>query len=132
MKQFFMMLIGGGALVAVVGFGVWLVLKALWTVFSDWRLQGELKQIAADSKERRERRRGEKQKRLDTGCEHVFDGVASGLPPNTCAKCGIEREKPSGMCDHVWKRQEGPTPLSRCEKCGRQYRPTATPQSFGA
>jgi hypothetical protein len=58
-------------------------------------------------RQRREKKRLERQKRLDNGCEHSFDSGLGGFPPGVCPKCGIAREKPVGRCDHVWRRKEG-------------------------
>ena len=78
-------------------------------------------ELQSGAEARRRQRLLENQQRLDSGCEHDFETHVSGLPPGTCRKCGVEREKPTAGCDHIWKPVKGAIPSSRCEKCGRTY-----------
>ena len=96
--------------------------RFLWSLFQDAKLYRELNQIQAQSEDRREKKRQERQKRLDNGCEHSFDSGLGGFAPGVCPKCGIAREKPGGRCDHVWRRKEGTAMGSYCQKCGKEYR----------
>jgi hypothetical protein len=98
------------------------LVRFFWSMYQDVRLFRELNEIQSQSEERREKKRLERQKRLDNGCEHAFDSALGGFPPGVCPKCGIELEKPVGRCDHVWRRKEGAVMGSYCEKCGKQYR----------
>ena len=102
----------------------WLLYKmgqSLLTSFDDWRLGLGLGNLKADRQALREQLREENEKRLETGCDHDFEDHGFGLPPDSCSKCGLEREKPSGPCDHVWKLEDGPVPGSKCEKCGEMH-----------
>ena len=102
---------------------LWYVAKYLWTLVGDRKMYKELDELEAGADARREQKNLENEKRLDNGCDHTFDG-AIGFPPNVCPKCGLEKEKPTGMCDHTWRPGEGAAPFSYCEKCSKQYRPT--------
>lgn len=116
-KVFFLSILIGGALAAVVYY-LWLVVS---TLYRDWAMGRGVDQLRAESEARREQRRVEAARRLDTGCDHDFDETFAGLPPNVCYKCGLERVRPSGPCDHVWKLVPDATPYSYCEKCGKRY-----------
>jgi len=122
-KQWFML-----ALVSLVPVGVLVALfyslgKYLLTILADRKMYKELDELEASAEARREKKRLENEQRLDNGCSHTFDG-AIGFAPNVCPKCGLEKEKPTGLCDHVWRRGEGAAPFSYCEKCNKQYRPS--------
>lgn len=116
-KVFFLSILIGGGL-AGVAYYLWLVFSAL---YRDWLLGRGVDQIRAESEARREQRRAEAARRLDTGCAHAFSEAFVGLPPHVCHKCGLEQTRPSGPCDHVWKLVPDAAPYSYCEKCGKRY-----------
>jgi hypothetical protein len=116
------------AVIFPVSLGIWffwLLGKSFVQIYNDWQLEKELIEIEAQSQAHREERKRLNTKRLDTGCDHDFETIGHGLPPNACSKCGMEREKPQGACDHIWKRKAGAAPSSFCERCGKVYSPTA-------
>ncbi len=45
MKQTFLMIIGGMCLVGLCGYGAWLVIDAFTTMFRDWRLGREVREL---------------------------------------------------------------------------------------
>jgi hypothetical protein len=119
MKQYLLIGIGLLGIVGGVLYVLWLTVSQL---YRDWRLGREVEEIRAASAEMRRKRREQAAKRLDNGCDHVFDQGYGEFPPNVCARCGLEKTKPSGPCDHQWQRQDGNTPGSYCTKCGKQFR----------
>jgi hypothetical protein len=121
MKESF--LIGMVALVVIAGGGyfIWLAARSFHSMYSDWNLGKELDVIRTESDARRKQKGEENQRRLDNGCEHVFDQGFGEFPPGVCRKCGLERERPKGTCDHVWRRAVGAVPGSYCEKCEKKY-----------
>jgi hypothetical protein len=123
MRQLFFFTLAGLLTVAIASWALFMLGRAIAQVVSDWRLGRELDKLQAQSASRRQQRAEALQQRLASGCEHDFETGAVGLPPQTCAKCGLEREKPTGACDHVWRVQPGPVPSSTCERCGKVYRP---------
>lgn len=129
-KQYFLYGVATLAVLAVVGYFLFHLGQALWSLWTDWHLHRELDQLAAESEARRTARLEANRKRLDNGCEHAFDGALGGFPPGVCHKCGLAQEKPTGMCDHVWRAGEGPIPHSVCEKCGKTYRPVSERSSL--
>jgi ribosomal protein L32 len=128
MKQLFFYVGGGLIAVAIVAWAVYMVWDAMLQIFRDWRLGRELDQLESEGASRREQRRAANEQRLATGCNHDFAGGAVGLPPGVCAKCGIQKEKPTGGCDHIWRVKSGPVPSSVCEKCGKVYNPLESPR----
>lgn len=123
MRQLFFYVLAGTLVIAVVAWALYMLGQALAQVFNDWRLGRELDQLEAETASRRAKRKEASAKRLANGCDHDFASGAIGLPPNVCAKCGIEKEKPTGLCDHVWRVKPGPVPSSECEHCGKIYSP---------
>jgi len=121
MREYFFL----GAAVAIplviLGAFLWAFGKAIFSLFTDWRLGKELDELTQQSEARRDEKRRANEQRLDTGCDHDFESGAFGLPPNACRNCGLEKEKSTGPCDHVWRVEQGPVPRSTCEKCGRKY-----------
>ena len=109
---------------AIFGWFLLALGRALYTLFDDWRLGKELDELRADSQSRRERLRLASDERLNTGCQHDFDADVFGFPPGVCSKCGQEKEKPAGSCDHVWRLVKGAIPSSQCEKCGKTHSAT--------
>ncbi len=116
-KFFFLSVLIGGALAGIVYY-VYLVASAL---YRDWLMGRHVDQIQAESQARREQRRAEAARRLDTGCDHEFGETFAGLPPTACHKCGLEEARPAGPCDHRWILVPGAVPYSYCEKCGKRY-----------
>lgn len=113
---------------SLTGWFLWLLGKSVAQIYSDWQLEKELVEIEAQSEAHRRQLKEANVQRLDNGCDHDFTNTRPGLPPNTCAKCGLEREKPRGPCDHVWRVVPGSVPQSACEKCGRSYSPLGLQQ----
>ena len=130
MRQYFFYGIGALVLLVFVGWFLYAVGKALYTLFDDWRLGKELDELEAQVGSRREQRQLDNQERLDNGCEHDFDEHVIGFPPDVCSKCGLEREKPSDPCDHIWRLQKGAVPVSTCEKCGKTHNPAEDRGSY--
>jgi hypothetical protein len=95
--------------------------KTLWEMFQDWQLRREIDEMQESAGQRQQQRAAANVARLNNGCAHDFETSAHGLPPLTCHKCGLEKERPPGTCDHVWRVQAGAVPRSVCEKCGRKY-----------
>ena len=123
MRELFFYILGGCLVIAAAGWGLYMIGQALMQVLNDWKLSRELDQLEAEGVSRREKRKQSQIERLANGCEHDFTEGAIGLPPNVCRKCGLEREKPSGLCDHVWRVVPGAAPYSKCERCDKIYRP---------
>lgn len=118
MRQIFffsVVVVGIGGFVLYIG---WVIAKQL---YEDWQLGRGVKELQAESEQRRRQRDEKQATRLDNGCEHKFVQSFAGLPPDTCVRCGLERIRPSGPCDHVWKLSQESVPCSYCEKCGRRY-----------
>ena len=110
----------------IVAFGVIAgIFYVLWTIVStlyrDWDMGRDVDQIKAESEKRRRERRSKEEARLDNGCEHDFAEMFGGFPPDTCRKCGMERERPKGQCDHQWEYRTEGVPCSYCKKCGERY-----------
>jgi hypothetical protein len=123
MREVFFYVLGGCLAVAASGWAIFMIGRAIMQVVNDWRLSNELDQLEAESASRRDKKKQAQIERLANGCDHDFTVGAIGLPPNTCRKCGLEKEKPSGVCDHVWHVIPGPVPTSKCERCDKEYRP---------
>lgn len=115
--------------VSLMGWFFWLLGKSFVQIYKDWQLEKELIEIETQSAAHREERQRANARRLDNGCQHDFETVGMGFPPNACCRCGLEREKPRGACDHVWRSREGSTPTSHCERCGKVYSPIAETHS---
>lgn len=122
MRRYALLLLGAIGLLAGAGYLVWLFFRSLYSAYSDWKLYKELDELEAIGRARRKARAEQNQKRLDNGCPHVFQDPSGVLPPKTCVKCGIEKQRPKGGCDHRWKPVAEPVPHAVCEACGQQYR----------
>ncbi len=59
MRQFFFIAILFFVLFSLGGAGIYLLGKALYTVYSDWRLGKELDELQAEMRDRRQRRQAE-------------------------------------------------------------------------
>src|SRR5512147_2474841 len=99
MRQYFFYALGILIPVAILGWFLYAVGRALAALYQDWQLGKELDELQAGAEARRRQRLLENQERLATGCDHDFETPVSGLPPGTCRKCGMEREKPTAGCD---------------------------------
>jgi len=51
MKQTFLLIIGGMCLVALCGYGIWLLIEAFITMYRDWRLGKEVRDLEEMSRE---------------------------------------------------------------------------------
>lgn len=118
-------------LVGVAGlYGLWLVLKSIYQMISDARMNRELDTLARELAQNRELERLAAKNRLANGCQHDFTIEGGALPPGVCRNCGICRDKPSGECDHLWRQMDSIVPESTCELCGahfssaREFRPS--------
>jgi len=118
MKHFFLLTILIMGVVSGLIYYTWSVISSL---YRDWELGRDVDQIQEESRERRKQREEEARRRLDNGCDHVFDEAVTGMPPNTCHRCGIERVRPAGPCDHVWQQAMEPIPCSYCEQCSKKF-----------
>lgn len=119
MRHWFMIgLIGGGAVAALLYFG-WMVLRAFYSMYSDWRLGHELTELEALAATRRREREEANRERLNNGCQHVFDTSPGATPRRVCRFCGREAEQPAEDCDHIWRRIRGAVPRSFCDSCGQ-------------
>ncbi len=121
MRQWFFFLMFASVPATILAWLLYSFGKYVYTLFDERRELTNLDAIQADAAARREQKRAQNAQRLNNGCQHVF-GSGIGFPPDTCAKCGLEAEKPAGACDHVWRRVDSPTPASACEKCGKTHR----------
>jgi hypothetical protein len=124
MKQYFLYTIAALIPLAIGGWFLYALGKALYGMYEDWKLGKELDELQTHAESRREQERLKNEQRLNNGCEHRFDNHVFGLPPDTCGKCGLQRRKPEDPCDHVWKLETGPVPCSTCQRCGKKYNPT--------
>jgi hypothetical protein len=52
MKQTFLLIIGGMCLIALCGYGVWLLIDAFITIFRDWRLGREVRELEEMSRDK--------------------------------------------------------------------------------
>ncbi len=50
MKQTFLLLIGGMCLAGLCGYGVWLLIEAFITIFRDWKLGREVRELEETSR----------------------------------------------------------------------------------
>lgn len=125
MKYFFLITIVIFGVVSGLAYFAWSVISSL---YRDWELGRDVDQIERESIHRRRLREEAAKLRLDNGCDHQFDVVVIGLPPNTCHLCGIERERPVGNCDHIWRPALEPVPCSYCQQCGKKYTRSREPQ----
>ncbi|MCA9165847.1 MAG: hypothetical protein R3C99_03195 [Pirellulaceae bacterium] len=122
MKEYFLFIVGGMLIGALVLYFVWSVLRAFWSLFEDWRLYQELDELERDADQRKAALERNAAARLDNGCEHDFDDSAFGaFPDGVCRKCGLAKKRPPGFCDHVWRRKAGTEVGSICEKCGKEH-----------
>lgn len=99
----------------------WLVLKAIFNMFSEWKNDHELDNLEMEFDAIRNQRRETELKRLENDCDHDYQDMLGAFPANVCIHCGLARQKPKEGCDHVWRRINGPIPGSRCEKCGASH-----------
>ena len=116
-QNYFLAVLVFAALAGVLYF-VWLVLVS---VYRHWQLTKDVSAIKASNASRRREKEEASQKRLDNGCEHAFGESIGGLPPDTCRKCGLQRQRPRGPCDHIWELANEPVPCSYCKTCGKKY-----------
>ena len=123
MRHVFFYFLVGSLLVALAAWAFYMLGRAFNDLWLDWKLGRELDELQSESASRRQQRHTAGEQRLASGCEHDFNAGAIGLPPNVCAKCGLEKVKPTGLCDHVWRVKPGPVPSSECEHCGKIYHP---------
>jgi hypothetical protein len=123
MRELFFYVLGGVLVIAAAGWGLYMIGRAVMQVIGDWKLGRELDELESEGESRREKRKLAQIERLANGCDHDFSSGAIGLPPNVCHKCGVEKEKPSGLCDHVWRVVPGAVPYSQCERCDKIYKP---------
>lgn len=122
MKQYFLFIVCGMLIGALVLYFLWSLLRACWSLYEDWRLGQDLDELERESEQRRLDREQAAAKRLDNGCDHDFDNSAFGaFPEGVCRKCGLANVRPPGFCDHVWRRKAGSEVGSICEKCGREH-----------
>ncbi|HEY6564874.1 MAG TPA: hypothetical protein VIY86_10290 [Pirellulaceae bacterium] len=117
-------------LLALIALGalyfLWLVLRALYTIFADVRQSRELDELAEALARKRADFRHQAEVRLKNGCEHDFDDACGALPHDVCGKCGIARERPEGPCDHHWQVEPGIIPRSTCKLCGEHFSPVTS------
>jgi hypothetical protein len=123
MKQIFFYAMLAVVTVSMGSWALYMLGRAFFQLFSDWKLGKELDELESQSASRREQRQRVLRERLENGCEHDFVAMTIGLPPHVCGKCGLEQEKPVGQCDHVWRVKSGPIPGSECERCGKTFHP---------
>lgn len=121
MRSKFFLYLGLTLIALIVGYFVWMVVKAFYTIFSDYRSGVELDRLGQQLADKRQERRRMEERRLANGCDHEFDDLGGALPPDVCCKCGIAKVAPEGNCDHVWRFVKGIIPESTCEKCGKRY-----------
>lgn len=117
MKEYFFLFVGGGVLLAILGLGIWQVLKACYVVYQDWRLGKELDQLEAEHTRTLADRQAAGATRLANGCQHVFQWSAGAEPLHICSKCGLEEHRPDGDCDHIWHQGGGTVPNAYCAVC---------------
>ena len=105
----------------LVGYFMWMVLRAFYSIFDDVRTEKQLDDLATEYQDRRRERREAAAVRLENGCEHDYGDLLGAFAKDVCVKCGLSKEPPPGECDHHWQRVPGPIPGSRCEKCGAMH-----------
>ena len=120
MRSVILIGIAGGVAVAAVGYFLWLVLRSLFDVFSDWRLGKEVDVIEKEASQRRTQQMESNRERLNNGCEHEFELGPGAMPRRACRRCGKEATTPEDGCDHVWQRIPGSVPRSYCNSCGKE------------
>jgi hypothetical protein len=112
------------AAMAVVGgilYFFWVALRDLVRYLLEARQNRQFDGMREYRLEREAVLREEQARRLDNGCEHLFDDQFGALPPDVCCRCGIAKQKPAGDCDHTWCREPGLLPASICVKCGARF-----------
>lgn len=119
MRQWFMIGIIGGGIVAAALYFCWMVLRAFYSIYTNWKLGHEMTELEGLAATRRQQREQENRERLDNGCQHVFEMSPGASPRRVCRRCGREAEKPAEDCDHVWRRIKGAVPRSFCDTCGQ-------------
>jgi hypothetical protein len=118
MREIFFMGIIGMIVFGGIGYFLWTLFVEL---YYDFHLRKDVKAIKRDNEDRMRQRDEDNVERLSNGCEHEFGSTQGGFPANACVKCGLEKERPSGLCDHVWKRTDDAVPTARCELCKRKF-----------
>ena len=120
MRNIILLSILAGAGLSLVGYFVWLVIRALYDVYRSWRLGQELVALQAEVADWRTRRAGANQERLNTGCAHQFEPGLGSVSRRVCRHCGLEAERTSEVCDHRWRHMDSPIPRSTCDACGQE------------
>ena len=78
MRNYFFIAMVAMAVTAFAGYFVWLVIKALYSVYSDWQLGKELDEIQAASEAKRRQKKAAGAKKLEEG---PGDTTSSIVPP---------------------------------------------------
>ena len=120
MRSVILIGIAGGVAVAAIGYFLWLVLRSLFDMFSDWRLGKEVDEIEKEASQRRAEQMEANCERLNNGCEHDFELGPGATPRKVCRRCGKEATAPPDECDHVWHRMASSLPRSYCDRCGKE------------
>ena len=74
MREMFFIAVGVMVGGAVVGLGLWKVVLALYSLWTDRRLGRELDELREDANRRRQQQSDKNDARLDNGCDHDFGG----------------------------------------------------------
>ena len=120
MRNIILLSILAGAGLALEGYFVWLVIRALYEVYGSWRLGLEIHALESEVADWKTRRAEANQERLDNGCDHQFQRGPGALSRRVCRLCGLEAERTSEVCDHLWRHIIGPIPRSACDICGQE------------
>ena len=120
MRNIILLSILAGAGVALIGYFVWLVIRALYEVYRNWRLGHELAALQSEVTDWRARRAHANRDRLNTGCDHQFEDGPGSTFRRVCRHCGLEAERTSEVCDHHWRQLDSPIPRSSCDACGQE------------
>ena len=79
MRNYFFIAMAAMVIAAFTGYFVWLVIKALYSVYSDWQLGKELDEISAASEARRRQKRAEAERKP----EGQGDAPSTTIPPTS-------------------------------------------------
>ena len=120
MRKIILLSILAGAGLALLGYFVWLVLRAVYDLYRDWRLKHELGTLESAVAAWKSRREQANQHRPATGCAHQFEQGSRSSVRQVCRFCGREAERTSLQCDHVWRRVDARIPRSACDTCGQE------------
>ena len=120
MRNIILLSILAGTGVALTGYFVWLVLRAVYQVYRDWRLGHELAALQSEVTDWRARRAHANRERLNTGCNYQFEDGPGSTFRRVCRHCGLEAERTSEVCDHHWRQLDSPIPRSSCDACGQE------------